>query len=232
MENPVFALRVTGLIAILGAFLYSIGDVLLLASKINLDDYPMLKTFAKLLSDAEKMVALSPKRMLWGALIGVFSTPLILLGFWQVYQGLGRGNDWVVLATVGLFGCASVIGAFVHGSFFYLGEYVQALNNVDEKSQSVIASMIERHKKVMIITYVPLLVFIIIASILFTVLVSSGNTLFPAWMAGITPLTMTITWMLVKRILPQFIRDWTEGAGFNIAYMVFFICTTLSLWNI
>lgn len=232
MENPIFALRMTGLFAILGAFLYSIGDVLLLAGKANLDDYPKLKPFAKLLIDAEKMVVLSPKRMLWGALIGVFSTPLILLGFWQVHQGLGRGNDWVVLATIGLFGCASVIGAFVHGSFFYLGEYVQTLNNVDEKSQSVIASMIERHKKVMIITYVPLLVFIILASILFTVLVSLGNTLFPAWMAGITPLTMTIAWMLVKRILPQFIRDWTEGAGFNIAYMAFFICTTLSLWNI
>lgn len=231
MDNITLLLRITGLLSFLGAFLYSIGDVLLLASKANPDEYPKLKPFAKLLSDSEKMVVLSPKRMMWGALIGVFATPLILLGYWQVYQGLGGGNAWVVGATVGLFGIASVIGAFVHGSFFYLGEYVQALNQVEEESQSVIASMIERHKKVMIITYAPLLIFIIIASILFSILVASGNTAFPIWMAGVNPLTMTIAWMLLKHVLPRFIRDRTEGAGFNIAYMAFFIGTTISLWN-
>lgn len=224
-------IKIAGLIALLGAFLYAIGDVLLLASKASLEDYPKLKPFARLLSDAEKMVVLSPNRMMWGALIGVIATPLVLLGYWQVYQGLVGANEWAVLATVGLFGIASVIGAFVHGSFFYMGEYVHALNSVNEESQDVVVGMIERHKKVLIITYAPLLVFIVIASIMFSVLVWSGNTAFPIWMAAVTPLTMTIVWMLGKRILPQSIRDWTEGAGFNIAFMIFFACTTVSLWK-
>jgi len=224
-------LKITGFLALLGAFLYAIGDVLLLASKVNLDEYPKLKPFTKLLSDSEKMVVLSPFRMMWGALIGVFSTPLILVGFWQVYQGLRGANAWAVGATIGLFGMASILGAFVHGSFFYLGEYVHALNAVSEDSQKVIAKMIERHKKILIISYAPLLVFAISASIFFSILVWSGNTLFPVWMAAINPVTMTIAWMLVKRVLPQFIRDWTEGAGFNIAYLAFFTCTTTSLWK-
>ena len=232
MENITLLLRATGIFAFIGALLYAIGDVLLLASKVDLDDYPKLKPFAKLLSDSEKMVVLSPSRLMWGALIGVFATPLVLVGFWQAYQGLSGGNDWVVLATVGLFGSASVIGAFVHGSFFYMGEYIQALKNVETDSQNVIAGMVERHKKVLIITYAPLMGFIVIASILFSILVASGNTLFPLWMAGVTPLTMTIAWLLIKRVLPQSINDWTEGAGFNIAYMAFFACTTISLWNI
>ena len=225
------SLKTAGLLALLGALLYVIGDVLLLASKANPDEYPKLKPFAKLLSDSEKMVVLSPNRMMWGALIGVFSTPLVLLGFWQVYQGLSGANAWAGLATVGLFGTASVIGAFVHGSFFYMGEYVHALNNVKDDSQDVIAKMIERHKKVLIITYAPLLIFIVIASVLFSILVASGKTEFPLWMAAINPVTMTIVWMLGKRILPQFVRDWTEGAGFNIAYFAFFACTTITLWN-
>lgn len=224
-------LHLTGLLAIFGATLYAVGDVLLLAGKASLKDYPKLQPFAKLLSDAEKMITLSPARLMWGALIGVFCTPLVLLGFWQVYQGLGGANASLALATVGLFGTASVIGAFVHGTFYYLGEYVQALNQVDENSQAVIAGMIERHKKVLIATYAPLLIFIILASILFSILVASGDTSFPVWMTGVTPLTMTILWLAIKRILPQFVRDWTEGAGFNIAYMAFFICTTITLWN-
>ena len=225
------AIQFTGVLAILGAFVYAIGDVILLASKVNLDDYPKLKPFAKLLSDAEKMVVLSPKRLTWGALIGVFATPLLILGYWQVYQGLGEANSPVALAIVGLVGCASIIGAFVHGSFYYFGEYIHALNLVQEDSQKVIVAMIERHKKIMIITYAPLLIFIIIASVLFSILAASGETQFPVWMAGVTPLTMTIVWMLAKRVLPQFVRDATEGAAFNIAFMAFFICTTITLWN-
>lgn len=220
-----------GILAFVGATIYAIGDVLLLASKANLEGYPKLKPFAKLLSDAEKMVVLSPTRLMWGALIGVFVTPLILLGFWHVHQGLSGVNAWAALITFGLFGIASIIGAFVHGSFFYMGEYVHALNEVDEKSQPVIAGMIERHKKILIITYAPLLLFIVIASILFSALVASGRTAFPVWMAAINPFTLTLVWLLVKRILPQFVRDWTEGAGFNIAYMAFFACATITLWK-
>jgi hypothetical protein len=229
METTI--LRVTGLAALLGVLLYAIGDVLLLAGKVSLDDYPKLKPFAKLLSDAEKMVVLSPNRMIWGALLGVFATPLVLLGYWQIYQGLGATKDWAVLTTVGLFGIASVIGAFVHGTFYFMGEYIHALNNVEESSQSIIAAMIERHKKVLIVSYAPVLILIVIASILFSILVASGKTAFPVWIGAINPVTMTIAWLVIKRIFPQFIRDWTEGAGFNIAFMAFFLCTTITLWN-
>ena len=231
MEQLITPLRITGLLALLGVLLYAIGDVLLLASKASLDDYPKLKPFSKVLSDAEKMVVLSPNRMICGALLGVFATPLVVSGFWQVYQGLKGANASVVLATIGLFGIASIIGAFVHGTFYYMGEYIQALDKVEEGSQAVIVKMIERHKKVLIISYAPVIIFIMIASILFSILVASGNTSFPVWMAAINPLTMTITWLIIKRILPQFVRDWTEGAGFNIAFLAFFACTTITLWN-
>lgn len=231
MEQFTIPLRFTGFLAILGALLYAIGDVLLLASKVNLDHYPKLKPFIKLLSDAERMIVLSPNRLAWGALIGVFSTPLVLAGFWQMYQGLSVAGTSLALATALLFGISSVLGAFVHGTFYYMGEYVHALNQVDEASQPVIADMLTRHRKVLLISYAPLLLVAITASILFSIQVAMGGTAFPVWMAAVTPVTVTIVWMLGKRILPQFVRDWTEGAGFNIAYLVFFICTTSTLWN-
>jgi hypothetical protein len=231
MEQLIPSLRITGLLALLGALLYAIGDVLLLASKISLDHYPRLKPFAKLLSDAEKMVVLPPGRMIWGALLGVFATPLVMSGFWQVYQGLEGANQTLTLVTALLFAIASVIGAFVHGTFYYLGEYVQALNQVEDSSQGVIAEMIARHRKVLIISYAPVLILILVASILFSILVASGQTAFPVWMAAVNPVTMTLIWLAIKRVLPQFVRDWTEGAGFNIAFLLFFACTTLTLWN-
>ena len=231
MEQLIPSLRITGLLALLGALLYAIGDVLLLASKISLDNYPRLRPFAKLLSDAEKMVVLPPDRMIWGALLGVFATPLVMSGFWQVYQGLEGANQTLTLVTALLFAIASVIGAFVHGTFYYLGEYVQALNKVEDDSQGVIAEMIARHRKVLIISYAPVMILILVASILFSILVASGRTGFPVWMAAVNPVTLTLAWLTIKRVLPQFVRDWTEGAGFNIAFLTFFACTTLTLWN-
>src|SRR5512134_376870 len=138
MEQLITPIRITGLLALIGALLYAVGDVLLLAGKASLENYPKLKPFAKLLSDSEKMVVLSPNRMIWGALLGVFATPLVLSGFWQVYQGLSGADAALTLATGLLFATASVIGAFVHGTFYYMGEYIQALNKVEAGSQSVI----------------------------------------------------------------------------------------------
>jgi hypothetical protein len=229
--EQLISLRIAGVLALAGTLLYAVGDVLLLAGKASLENYPRLKPFAKLLSDAERMVVFSPNRMIWGSLLGVFATPLVLAGFWQVYRGLDGASETLTFVTALMFGIASVIGAFVHGTFYFMGEYVQALNRVEDGSQSVIAEMIARHRKVLIITYAPVLLLILIASILFSVLVASGRTAFPVWMAAINPVTMTLAWLVLKRILPQFVRDWTEGAGFNIAYLIFFACTTLTLWN-
>jgi hypothetical protein len=231
MEQIFLSLRITGLLALLGALLYAIGDVLLLASTASLEHYPRLKPFAKLLSDAEKMVVLPPDRLMWGALLGVFATPLVIVGYWQVYQGLAGANSSLALTTVSLFAIGSVIGAFVHGTFYYMGEYVQALNKVEDGSQAVIAEMIGRHRKVLIITYAPVMLLIVVASILFSILVASGQTAFPVWMAALNPVIIIIVWLLLKRVLPQFVRDWTEGAGFNIAFLIFFACTTILLWN-
>ncbi len=232
MEQLTFLLRITGLAALAGTFLYSLGDVLLLTGKVNLDHYPKLKPFKKLLDDAEKMVVLSPQRMMWGALLGVFATPLVIAGYWQVYQGLAGANATLVFITILLFACASVIGTFVHGTFYYLGEYVLALNQVDEGSQSVIADMFTRHRKILIISYAPVMIMIVIASILFSVLVASQKTAFPLWMAAANPVVLIIAWLLLKRILPPFLRDWTEGAGFNIGFFAFFALTTSILWNV
>lgn len=229
--EELIVIRIAGILALAGSLLYAIGDVLLLAGKASIDNYPRLQPFTKLLSGSERMAAFPPRRMIWGALLGVFSTPLLLAGFWQVYQGLGGAEiPWTLLTFV-LFASASIIGTFVHGTFYYMGEYVHALNEVMDDSQHVVADMISRHRKVLIATYAPVLLFIVAASILFSVLVASGRTLFPAWMAAINPVTMTVAWLLLKRILPQPVRDHTEGAGFNIAYLIFFACTTATLWN-
>jgi hypothetical protein len=140
MKQLLAPLRLTGLLALLGQFLYQAGDVLQLASKVDLENYPQLVPFAILLSDSQNMV-LPSKQMIWGVVLDVFATTLVVAGFWQIYQGLGGADiSWALV-------------------------------------------------------------------------------------------TLTVLWLLLKRILAQFVRDHTEGAGFNIAYLAVFACPTATLWN-
>ena len=227
----IWMIQVAGLLAILGALLYAIGDIQLLAVKVNLADYPRLQPHAKLLSGMEKMVALPLQRLVKGGLLGVFAAPLLLAGYWQVYQGLLPAGIGLALPPLVLFVCGSVVGAFVHGSFIYLGEYVRALNSLEGEAQTPLLEMITRHRKIMVITYGFLFASMLIASIWYSVLVATGRTYFPQWMAAINPVTVFLAWTVVKRILPSRIVDLTEGAGFNIAFVVFFMFTTWTLWG-
>lgn len=221
------AITIFGSLGMLGAILYAIGDVFLLAGKVKLEDYPKLQPYAKLLSGAERMVGLPHWRLRWGGLLGVFATPLVLMGFLLVWAST-RESMYLMFPPFILFSLATLVAPFVHGSFIYLGEYVQALNKVDYDSQPVIVEMLERHRKIMSVSYAFLFVCILIASIWFSVLVGMGRTDFPTWMAAVNPVTLLIAWMLIKRVMPRFVQDWTEGAGFNIAYLLFFIFMTLS----
>ena len=51
------AVRISGLFAVVGALIYAVGDVLLLAGKARLADYPNLQAHAGLLSGSERMRA-------------------------------------------------------------------------------------------------------------------------------------------------------------------------------
>ncbi len=66
-----FTVQLTGLLAVAGALIYSVGDVLLLAGKASLADYPKLQPYAKQLSGKERIVALPWWRLTLGGLLGV-----------------------------------------------------------------------------------------------------------------------------------------------------------------
>lgn len=225
---PITLTQTTGLIAMLGAALYAFGDVLLLAAKANLADYPNLQPHAKLLSGAEKMVVLPWWRLMWGGLLGVFATPLLVIGLWPLYFGLAPAGDWAVWPVVVLFGLGFIFAPFVHGSFVFLGEYVQALNRLSGEAQAVITQMFIRFRALLMVSYAAVMVAIIAASLWFSASVWLGATRFPVWMAAVNPLTAFGVWLVLRRLVPR-LGDWLEGAGFNIAFLLFFAAVTAAL---
>jgi hypothetical protein len=230
MTDVLFLTQLTGLLAVIGVTLYAASDVFLLASKVNLAQYPNLQPHIKLLSGTEKMVTLSERRRVWGGLLGVLATPLVVVGLWPLYYGLAPAGGWAVWPTVGLFGIGIVLAPFVHGTFIYTAEYVHALNRLAPESQKVVVEMFNRQKKILMASYAPVLISLLIGSIWFSVAVALGGTQFPTWMAVVNPITALLAWFGLRRIVPT-LGEWFEGAGFNIALFAFFAFITITLWK-
>lgn len=231
------AIHLSGILAIIGTCLYVIGDVLLLAvhvgpinqtaTPLDVSAYPALQRRAESWAN---LAVLPWWRIVWGGLLGVFAAPLTLAGIWQVYQGLQPAGSWLALPPTLLFVYATVLGPFIHGSFIYLSEKVQLLNTAEENLRPRVAKGLIRLQTILFIGYGVLFACVIVASFWFAVAVAFGQTRFPLWMLVANPLVITLAWLAIKKILPKRIADFTEGAGFNIAYTIFFILTTVILW--
>lgn len=231
-------LHLSGILALIGSALFALGDVLLLAphvglvnpvssNALDLSAYPALQRRA----DRWRVLAGMPwGRLVWGGLVGVFAAPLTLAGIWQVYQGLQSAGLWLAVPPMLLLTYATAIGPFIHGSFIYLGATVQTIKALEGPQHETLIQVLLRQQAVLLIAYAVLFVCAISGSLWFTVAVLSGRTLFPIWMAAFNPVTLTLLWLASKRILPKRVTDWTEGAGFNMAYLLFFALTTVLLW--
>jgi hypothetical protein len=135
-----------------------------------------------------------------------------------------------VWPVVILFATGFALAPFVHGTFTFLGEYVQALNALTGEAQTVVTNMLTRHRQLLAISYGVIIVNILLASIWFSAAVLMGGTRFPTWMAAINPLSTLMVWLVMRRLLTR-LGDWLEGAGFNLAFLGFFGCITFTLWQ-
>ncbi len=231
-------LHLSGLLAILGALLYAVGDVLMLAPRVGplqspparedaTNLYPYPRRHAILLAE---LAALPPGRLIAGGLLGVFATPLVLAGVALVSYALQPANAWLALPPIILLTVATVLGPFIHGSFIYLGAHAQAVQAVDARARAVLVPILSRYLRMVKASYGVLFLCAIPASLWFAAAVASGQTRLPQWMALANPLLLTLAWLALRRVLPRRVLDYTQGAGFNIANGVFMGALTVMLW--
>ena len=227
-------LHIAGIVGILGAALYSAGDVLLLAPNvgrvhdrrpfpIDVSTDRILRRRAILLAD---LARLPSWRLRWGALLGVIGGPLTLPGLWLFYRSMLPAGPWWALPPTMLFLAATVAGPFVHGSFAYLGETAQIMYAVDETRRPALVAILRRQIVTVMMAYGPLMLAVVVASVWASAAIGAGRTRLPVWMAGVNPVTMTVAWLLLKRILPKRVGEVLQGAGFNIAYIAWFAAMT------
>lgn len=138
--------HLAGIVTLVGAVLYAVADVLILAHHIG-PRQPIPPTATDFQGSerwqrrANLLICVSKlpwKRLVAGGLLGVFMTPLVMSGSWVLYHALEPAGPWWSVPVALLWLAGYPIGAFIHGSFIYLGGAVQAWNLAEGTSKAQI----------------------------------------------------------------------------------------------
>jgi hypothetical protein len=237
--NDQVVIQLTGVLAAVGALLYAMSDVVLLAYEVGPreaapaateDDVELYAQPPFSADDLLNLAALPASRLAWGGLLGVLATPLLMAGLWPMFHALRpAGPGWALAPTL-LLAIALILAPFVHGSFIYIEQNAQVLARLPLEARPILGPAFQLQQRVLATTYAILLVAALLASLLFSIVVAFFETLLPVWMAAVNPVTMVIAFLLLKRLLPRQVTKYVEGAGFNIGFFIFFALLTLTIW--
>lgn len=236
---PITSVRLAGIITLIGAILYTIADILILAHRIGpRQEIPPtaidFKNSERWNRRAEMLTTMSKlpwNRLVLGGLLGVCVTPLVMTGSWVLYHALSPAGPWLSIPVALLWLAAYPIGAFIHGSFIYYGGSVQAWNAAEGEFKNYMEGVVYKNTRVLLTSYLIFFAVAIATSIWYVVAVLQGSTALPRWMASFNPALMAIVYMiLARKVIPLNIIKYVQGAGFNIVYMIFFTLLLAFVW--
>jgi Family of unknown function (DUF6796) len=237
-ESITRILRLTGIAGIVASLCWTLGDALLLGTRVTADEYPILTIYAGSTGMASRVVqsgvqffGSSPNRLAAGALVAVLTTPLYLAGVWHIYLALKPAGKWSSVGPLLLLTSGFAFAPFVHGSFYYIAELVKLLPLVDTTARAHVLDTATRATTVLFGTYAVLALVTIAGFVWMIVTVARGRTLYPRWIAIANPIVLMIIGSLLDRVLPDPLALWLEGAGLSLGMLFFFSLSLALLWN-
>jgi hypothetical protein len=210
-----------------------IGDVLLIGNSATPSEFPHLAAYLdnRLIQRGALFLASSTERLAAGGLVGVFSTPLYLAGVWHIFEASKPGGTRWSLPPFLLLVTAVSIAPFVHGSFFYLGEILKTVGQVEQSAQPAVVALATRTALWLFVAYGVFAVPALIGFTWVTVAIARGKTLYPRWVAFANPLVCMLAALLLDRVLPQPFARLLSGAGLSVGMVAFFALSTAVLWS-
>lgn len=206
----------TGLVGIFAAIMTGAGEFLLHYS--DLANYADDGQYAFLLNVSEW-------RLTSGHFIGVLAAPLYLIGMWHMYLGLKPYNQKAAFILFVISSYGFVLGAVWMGSRSGIALLAQA--NAENSSEALVTLInyyiLHSETLLQVIRVTTLL-----TSVGFIIMVLSGKTLYPKWMALFNPIVLLIMSFVVFAVAPS-IGKYTLPIALNVGYFLFFTISTMLL---
>lgn len=206
-----------GALATFGAFMSVLADVL---SAWSPNTSQMATAFSV---DLENIIGLYEDKARWtyvlGNYVGVYFIPLHILGFFLVFQALKPASTTWARVFLALALYLTPIGAGLHGTLAFIGDVIQSrdaglIHGIRDYWQPWAYSVAGGFATV---------------SALILLLILTGRSLYPQWMALVSPLTIALFSAVVIAALPDSaagMKSFLSLTGLNLPLMIFFPMTT------
>jgi hypothetical protein len=214
-------LRCAGAAGVVGALALVIGDILF-TSGASAEDLVIARSQV-------------PTAQLYASgVLGLVASWLYVAAAWQIYFALRPAGKRLAGATFAAFTTMLIGSAVYHAVFpaLMFGAKVAVL--AEEADVADLASALPEGYNAIL-----LMVAVILPSTLFTALFTytllRRPTDLPRWTILLTPLMLIVIYMVTVQILSTVIPNLYSmrlyGSVYNIATLLFFVASTLSLWN-
>lgn len=218
--NDDFTIRLAGILAITGALLCAVSDLLLMCGPISGEEVSLAL-----------LASIPYESTLIGAILGVAVIPLWLFVLIPLYHALKPAGKRFTIPVVLLFAYNMVASAVYHGAYAFYGAGYHALAKAEGDMLIVLTEMMDRfmafRSGLLYITMIPL----ILGSIWFIIAVLFRTTHYKRWMVIFTPFPLMLPLVLLARQLPAPIGGFIIPPAGSIVYMIFFTLTTIITWE-
>lgn len=208
-------LIVTGVIAILGAFIVGIGEFLFQFSPRG--GYEG--------SDYLYFLDVSQQRLTSGHFIGVLAAPLYLIGYWHIAEMLRPAGKKMAAVVFGMGVYAFIIGDVWLGGRVNLALTVKARDIADEAIKGPFSDLladISGHNEPLINI---VRVLILIISILMAIGILRGKSLYPRWVVLFLPIVLLVLIFGLYTTVPT-VGVYVLPVAMNVSHLIFFSVST------
>lgn len=229
------ALRAAGIVGVIGAIFWTLGDAFIVGAKANTADFPLLfQTYAHQIEPdlAAATVSSSQARLAAGAIVADVGIVFYLVGSWHLFRGLrpaGGRWAWPIFA---LLICGNAWSPLGHAAFYYLGMAYKTVLVAPPAAHQALLDLAARFHDMLLIAWLLPIVTLGLALLGLGVTIALGRTAWPRWFALVgNPVSLVAIGMAVPIILPEPFKTWLDGAAFNLGWLAVYLISTIVLWN-
>lgn len=181
-------------------------------------------------ADYRYFVGISAERLTVGHFLSVLAAPLYLLGYWHLGQAFSLGGSPRSGKIIFLLGSyAFVVGAVWLGSRIYLALLVQEIDIIGAANAPRLTSLLANfsaHNEPLVNV---LRVAMAGVSLLWIWRIAIGATLYPRWMAAVSPIALLATIFALYFFGPPALGAWLLPAAMNLAHALLFALSLFAL---
>lgn len=209
------ALRIFGLAGVIGSLIFICGDLL----------YNHVSGSAE--SPASKMGKMAPSRLLAAGSAGLVGCWFYLLGVGHICLAFRPAGDVFAFILMAAFIAVMVGYGVAHTAYFAIGAGAQTARKagLDMEEGGRLGNAL--FGRLSVITYLP----VAVSSLMMIYAVVAGRSLYPVWMVIFLPVVIYLLKRPVIWLLRGHIRELVNDSYDNIAFLAYFLISTIVLWN-